>query len=260
MSDKKLELSEKTISMLEQVSVADFIDLFIKYPIVTRKLLLIRPKLPGDGYTMVTHKAAGLVKQKAKDAGWTVDNLEGNNATTENILKAIKKKPDFVVYYGHSLNIHNIPGQKNNQLEVAISPGNVGVLLGRTLSTVACYLAKVLGPAAIKAKVVAFLGYKTVHTVFTVGKLLDDFIEGSNAANYALLEGKKYEEAYQIGWNAYDQKWLYWSTLQKKGLLTPEGKKICPLALAAFLNNRDGLTRLGNPKGVARPIGIVVTT
>lgn len=57
--NKKYGLSEETISMLEQISVAEFIDLLSKYPVVTRKLLLIRPKVPGDDSWNFSYDAAG---------------------------------------------------------------------------------------------------------------------------------------------------------------------------------------------------------
>ncbi len=246
-------------SILEQVTVGQFLDLLSKYPIVTRKLLLIRPLRTGDGYTEFCHAAAELLKQDAQTGGWTVNDLAGNNATRAAVLNAIQQDdPDFVIHYGHSINMHNLSGQKNGQLEIAIGPGDAALLSGRSLSTVSCSTAKVLGPALISAKARAYLGYADLHTVYVGSGMAAEFTEASNAANLALLNGETYEVAYQIGRNAYDQKWLKWSSLQKQGKLTPLGKKICPLVMAALLKDRNGLTRLGNPRAVARPIGILL--
>jgi hypothetical protein len=51
----------------------------------SKKLVIIRPNVPGDNYTaMFSFNAAEQVKTKAIAEGWTVTDLGGNNANRAN--------------------------------------------------------------------------------------------------------------------------------------------------------------------------------
>jgi hypothetical protein len=262
---KNITLDDKK-ALLEKATFADVFDLLSKYPIVTRKLLLVSQILPTVSdtkspdygsymYTYITNKAAKLVRQHAESKNWKVTYLEGDNATKNKIINTIKtEKPDCFMWYGHS-NSSTLYGQNNGKLEMTISTSNVNNFSGRSVSTVGCLSASILGPKAITTKTLAYLGYISYHTVWAGSLTLEnDCIESSNAANYALLEGETYKVAYDIGWKAYDDKWKKWTKL--KTVNPKDG----PLIAASFLDNRDRLKRLGNPQVVARPIGILINT
>lgn len=280
-------ISEEISALLKNISIYTLIKNIFEesgYPVVTRKLLLIRQKLPRkkmDGYWVkdwseVTYDAAELVKAKAISEGWDVDDLGGNNATKLNILNSIQNDPDFILWYGHCCGIpcsSNLCGQVNDQPVPAISAqlGNVSLLSGRTVSANCCYTLKGVGKDAIKANAVAYLGYK-LALGFVTGALPlasiykeieDDFIEGANAPIITLLEGSTYEVALKKGWDMWNQK--YWKWVKKctpppGQSLTPLGKLVCGDLLPAFLDNRGGIDRLGEAKVVARPIGILLPT
>ena len=75
---------------------AHFIDLITKYPIVTRKLLLIYSS------ELFFGDAANDAKNKALSEGWTVFKYGGINATKANIEAAIQNEnPDFVLHFDH---------------------------------------------------------------------------------------------------------------------------------------------------------------
>lgn len=282
--DLEYTLSDELLAKMKSVSITAFIKSVFEsgYPLVTRKLLLVRQKLPRKtvkgatvkDFSEVTFEAAERVKNVAKTNGWTVEDLAGNNATQQNILAAFEKLPDFVLWYGHCYGVgacNNLAGQENDQLVSVIGSqaGHVQLLSGRTVNANCCLTAANVGLQAINAKAVAYLGY-TLYLGFVTGALPlaplfteieEDFIKGVNAPTIALLEGATYEAAFKKGWDVWDQKYDKWVTKctpPPGQSLTKEGQKLCQLVLPAFLDNRNGLDRLGNPKAVARPIGIVV--
>jgi hypothetical protein len=247
-----IEFPDKVLNM----NLASIIDLLNKYPIVTRKLLLIRPLRPNHPEEVAINNVADAFVKKAKDANWDVTDLKGNSATPTNIINNIKNwKPDFVVYYGHSYN-SNIPGQENNQLKVAISASNVSLLSKITASITACHTMTAVGIPAIKAGTIGYLGYKTSFTGVW-GSLLDhDFEESANAANIALLNGEKYTVAKDIGY----KRWKKFHTDLVNYLQTHPNVKIDPTIPPGILANANGLDYVGNSNAVARPIGILLST
>jgi hypothetical protein len=60
------------------------------------------------------------------------------------------------------------------------------------------------------------LGYDELHWVHLW--YLDKFIEASNAANYALLEGKTYQQAYDAGIAKYTEKFNELSPIDASAL------------------------------------------
>lgn len=168
-----------------------------------KKLLLIRPRKPGDDYTELgSYDWAGLVKQRALDLGWAVTDLAINDATRENVESKIEEiKPTLIMHYDHG-GTFTLWGQESNTLEPVIDSANVGLLANRVVSTVSCNSASGLGPLAIADGATSYLGYDEPHG-FVIG-YQDRFGEASNAANYALLACKSIEDAYQAGIDAYD--------------------------------------------------------
>ena len=225
----------------ELISIAELIRRwkFVK----SKKLLIIRPNCPGDNYTtLFSFPAATLVKNKAVAEGWTVTDLQGNNSNRANVESNINTvKPDFVIHYDHG-STFTIYGQNANAITPAIDDANVNLLAGRAVSTVSCQSAAGLGPLAIAATSKAYLGYDELHWVHLW--YLDKFNEASNAANNALLEGKTFQEAYDIAYAKYTEKWAE--------LVGPD-----PGAAALLLHDRDHLTLLGNPSARAYSIKIV---
>jgi hypothetical protein len=219
--------------------------LLVRWKIVTsKKLLIIRPNCPGDNYTtLFSFPSAGLVKNKAVAEGWTVTDLQGNNTNRANVETNINTvKPDYIIHYDHGSDF-TLYGQNANAITPAIDDANVNLLSGRAVSTVSCESATGLGPLAIASTAKAYLGYDDLHWVHLW--YLDKFEEASNAANYALLEGKTFQEAYDIAYAKYTEKWA-------------ELVGTDPGAAALLLHDRDHLTLLGNPAARANGIKIVL--
>jgi len=237
---KKIELPE----LAKVKDILSLSNLVIRWKIVkSKKLLIIRPNCPGDTYTtQFSFPSAELVKTKAVAEGWTVTDLQGNNTNRANVESNINTvKPDFVIHYDHGSNF-TIYGQNANAITPAIDNANVNLLAGRAVSTVSCESATGLGPLAIASAAKAYLGYDDLHWVHLW--YLDEFKEASNAANNALLEGKTYQEAYDIAFAKYTQKWA-------------EIVGADPGAAALLLHDRDHLTLLGNPNSRANGLKIV---
>jgi len=232
----------------QKIDVLPIAEILPKYPTIAwliqklkpwllKKLLIVRPKKPGDAYTeQFSFPAAELVKNKAVLEGWIVIDLQANDASREKVTSAItEQKPSFVIQYDHG-STYVLWGQESNVLEPAIDLSNVSLISGRALSTVSCQTAAGLGPSAIAATARAYLGYDELHWVHLWH--LAEFTEAANAANYALLEGKTFLEAYNIGYNKYTQKY---------NQLLP----VNTVAASLMLHDRDHLTRLGDPSARA---------
>ena len=258
----QVEISEKVLGM----NMSSILDLLNKYPIVTRKLLLIRPLRPNHPEEVAINNVANALVIKANEAGWDVTDLKGNSATPTNIENTINNwKPDFVVYYGHSY-LSNIPGQENDQLKVAISASNVSLLSNITASITACHTMIAVGKPAIAAGTIGYLGYNS-NFLIVWGSLKDnagnwgasldpDFEAATNAANIALLNGEKYSEAHEKGILRWKKFYDDLSTYLKNN----PNMLIDPTILPGILANSKGLDYLGNENAVARPIGILLST
>ena len=196
--EREMEMKKITYTKISEIAIHRLFPIMGK-----KKLLLIRPRIPGDDYTELgSYDWAGLVKQKALDLGWVVTDLGGNDATRENVESKINEvKPNLIIHYDHG-STFTLWGQEADSLEPAIDSANVGRLANRITSTVSCSSAGGLGPLAITNGATSYLGYDE-HHVFVSG-YQDKFGEASNAANYALLECKTVEEAYQAGIAAYN--------------------------------------------------------
>lgn len=204
----------------------------------SKKVVIIRPKFPSDPYTeLFSYQAAELVKNKAITEGWTVKDLKINDANRAKVTQTLTNTiQDFVVHYDHG-DFFVMCGQNNNQIENAIDNNNVTMLKNRAASTVSCRTAVGLGPLAIATGAKAYLGYSDLHWVYFAWT--NEFTEAANAANFALLEGKTYQQAYNLAYTVYTQKYLQ--------ILAAMDWP----AAAAMLHNRDCLTLLGDPNAIA---------
>jgi hypothetical protein len=233
---------------LQRISAASLIEMISKYPIVTRKLMIVCPKRPSHDEEIAMSNTADLMKAAAIAGDWEiVADLRGNNASATKIQNAITSKvPDFFTYYGHSLNLY-IPGQKNNNLEFAITAANANVFLNRNACVTACKTLLSVGTPAVSANCVAYMGYNDYFTgvYYTGGGIISEFAEAVNAVYIALLEGRTFKDAKQIGWNKWDDLWKLWVK-----------NSVDPSFTAGVLANRNALDFVGEPRGVARPIGL----
>lgn len=169
-----------------------------------KRLVLIRPNIPNDDYTNIgSYVWAGAIKQYALDKGWQVRDMAGNNANRTDVEDTIDDfRPTLVLHYDHGSTFTQW-GQDNNLFDAVIDANNVGLLTNRVASTVSCHTATGLGPLAINSGSKAYLGYDDTH-VFVIPRAAE-FGAASNAANRALLECKRVEEAYAEGLAAYDR-------------------------------------------------------
>jgi hypothetical protein len=238
-----ISVADNTKILADKLS---YLNLIKKWHLATsKKLLIIRPNVPGDNYTaMFSYNAAGLVKNKAISEGWTVTDLQANNANRTNVEQTINNvKPDFIIHYDHGSS-YTLYGQNSNSITAAIDSANVDLLSKRAVSTVSCESAIGLGPLAISsAETKAYLGYDDLHWVHLW--YLDQFTEAANAANFALLEGKTYQQAYDIAIQKYNEKYV-------------ELAPVDATAAGLMLHDRDHLQLLGNPS--AKASGIIIST
>jgi hypothetical protein len=251
------------MSALANITAIGLLDMISKYPVVTRRMLLIVPQIKGDNLEAQMNKAADKLKTEATAKLWTVIERRGTAATNSAILNALATEdPDFVVYYGHSVSA-NIGAYSSSGPNIAISASNANVLSGRTASITACSTLNTVGTAAVKATCVAYMGYSSLYTaVFSASKatnaiilsapLTQEWIDGTNAVNHALIDGATFEDAKAAGRKAWDDIWLKWTAKRK---LDPKIPAFIPASAA---DNRDRLDFVGTPNAVARPIGLLV--
>jgi hypothetical protein len=231
-----ISLTADAKKLVENLSYANLLN---RWRLKTsKKLLLIRPNVPGDNYTAVfSYNAAEQVKTKAVAEGWTVTDLAANNANRANIETTVNSvKPDFIIHYDHGSS-YTLYGQNSNAIVAAIDSGNVDLLTKRAVSTVSCESAIGLGPLAVSsAETKAYLGYDELHWVHLW--YLAKFTEAANAANYALLEGKTYQQAYDIAIQKYTEKYNELASVDAS-------------AAGLMLHDRDHLRLLGDPNAKA---------
>ena len=147
----------------------------------------------------------------------------------------------LVIHYDHG-SAFTLWGQENNALEAGLDEQNIDTISGRILSTVSCLSASGLGPAAIGEGATSYLGYTDLHSFWTGYE--DEFGEAANAANFALLECKTLQQAFDIGWAAYDD--LYNDLLAQGGFAA---NFVAPTAL----HDRDCFALLGSTTAMACP-------
>jgi len=216
-------------------------------PPLRKKMLLIRPTVTGDRFTEDSYVWAELVREKAVTEGWEVEDLSGRDATRNNIEDALSviaiERPVLVFHYDHgsefTLHGHSIDRRDLDidDFAPALDDHNIDVAAGTFVSAMACLSASGLGPLAIYERVSGYLGY--AEALWGSISHPDRFGEAVNAPNYALLEGKTPEEAYEIGYQA-------WERVRQEELeeaRTRDGL-FAYASMAAAQINRDGLTLL----------------
>jgi hypothetical protein len=222
----------KLVDISKYTSIKSFTLHLIKK---SKKLLLIRPLKQGDDFTTkFSFPASELVKAKAIALKWDVHELTGNDTGRYGVEAALKNfKPDLVIHYDHG-SVFTLYGVYNDWPESSIDPNNVSLLSGMAVSTVSCDSVKGLGPMAIASSVRAYLGYD--ETITVEASHLDIFMEAANAANFALLEGKTFQEAYDAGRAKYTEKF-------NEQIATKDME-----VAAGILHDRDSLKLLGDPQ------------
>jgi hypothetical protein len=223
--------------ILERLSASKF----IKWRFATsKKLLIIRSNVPKDNYTTYFSFLAGeKVKAKAIAEGWTVTDLQANNTNRANVEQTITNvKPDFIIHFDHGSQ-YALYGQDNNAIVVVLDAANTSLFEGRAVSTVSCESALGLGPLAVDSNAKAYMGYDDLHWVHLW--YTNDFIEASNAANYALLEGKTFQQAYDLAIQKYNEKY--------DALVTVDS-----VAAGLMLQDRDRLQIVGDASAKASGI------
>lgn len=207
---------------------------------MSKKLLIIRPNTPGDDWTSkFTFDASREIASKARSKDWEVTELEGNDANRTRVEKCIKKeKPDLIIHYGHGWH-DRLWGQRDDKKESVLSSefyfGNVGLLTSSVVSTVSCFSACAWGfgecAVATNRSTKAYLGYDV--PICCNFDYQEYFARAANAANIALLEGKTFQKAKEIGYEQY--------TAEYKKLLALDDPYVQLFVAPFMLLNRDHL-------------------
>jgi hypothetical protein len=210
----------------------------------SKKLLLIRPKIPGDEFTNKFSFPASDFKAKAQGKGWQVTELQCSYTDRNTVQDTIiKEKPDFIIHYDHG-GAFKLYGQEYNERDpsqgIILDPSNIGCLGKAVVSTVSCSSALGLGPSAVATNTrteKAYLGYDVpIACEYEYTKY---FIRAANAANDALLAGKTFQDAKDIGYKQY--------TVEINKLLTlNDPTYINFLAAILMLIDRDHLRLIGD--------------
>jgi hypothetical protein len=234
----KSELITQKVALNKELAQNLSLSNLIKLWYTTKNILIIRPKFPNDNYTsLFSFSAAEQIKTKAGTEGWNITDLAINDANRTKVTSTINSKLfDFIVHYDHGGDFV-MCGQNNNQFENAIDNLNVDLLKGKAASTVSCDTAIGLGPLAVTSGARAYLGYNDLHWVYFAWT--SQFTQAANAGNIALLEGKTYQEAYNIAYNVH-------TTMYNQILAANDVP-----AASAMLHNRNCLTLLGDPNAKA---------
>jgi len=131
--------------------------------------------------------------------------LDGNDATRRNVEDEIRNlDPDLIIHYGHGGDDKLFGQFKEPVLECTVGRENVYLLSSAVVATVSCSSAKILGPEAVRISTrdkKAYLGY--VLPMCCVFGYRDYFTRAANAAIYALIEGKDFQTAKDIGYQKY---------------------------------------------------------
>ena len=177
-----------------------------------KRLLIIRPKIPYDYWTMYTSEASKHFKDDAeKKYGWTVTELDSDEANRIEVEFRIQNEiPNLIIHYGHGWP-DRLWGQRNNRKESVLSSAfgeeNANLLSSASVSTVSCSSTLDLGKRAVEANTrnekTYYLGYD--FPIYCNYDYIPYFERAANAANDALIEGKTFQKARDIGYNKYTE-------------------------------------------------------
>ena len=220
------------------------------------KLLLIIPNDLNDDFTSkFSYPAAALLPNYASQKGWDVTVLGSPSeaiADRTNVESNLppNKNPDLVIHYGHGMPTELKGSGKDIVLNCKGSNKNVpDKLTWAVVSTVSCFSALDFGNCALKKNRIergqskgGFLGY-TGPMGANYGDYKEHFISAANAANYALLDGKSFEEARKIGYEQY--------TKELDDLHDLHDPYVELFVATMMWADRLFLTRLGDPTATA---------
>jgi len=160
------------------------------------------------------------VVKKAKDEGFDVKCLHGDDDTKENLEKALSDNPDaFLTGIGHG-NANCFTGQ--NKKPMIVEGQSEGIVANHAWYPLSCEVGASLGKAVVRTGCPAFCGYDKKF-VFALskrsgkgGEAARGFMEANNAVPLTLIEGGDFDDAYK----AAQAKFQEWVEKEKK-----EGKK-----------------------------------
>ncbi len=164
-------------------------------------LLITRPKY--EDTTRYLFYWSDFILKESHEKGFECIDLSEEKATKERFLGTLRKKSGvrmLVVLNGHG-NDQAITGQGN---KIIINVEDVALLSDKIIYARACSSAKTLGPSAVSAGALAYIGYDIEFVFFTendkLSRPLEDktaalFLEPSNHVPIALLKGHTASDA-----------------------------------------------------------------
>ncbi|MCX9085513.1 MAG: hypothetical protein OIN87_12040 [Candidatus Methanoperedens sp.] len=177
------------------------------------RMLITRPY--HDSTTAYLFKWSEHLVDAADKQGISCSDFAGPKASRSEVEKYLhKQNPSLVVFNGHGSD-DTIFGHKN---EVLIQSGdNEHLLNSKTVYSVSCSSAKVLGLKAVDAGAKCFIGYDDAFIFASdkncsAGRELDDelalpFLDSSNQVVLSLLDGRTSGEAHEKS-QAFFRKWI----------------------------------------------------
>jgi len=191
--------------------------------------------------------------KKAKDEGFDVKCLRGDDDTKENLEKALSDNPDaFLTGIGHG-NADCFTGQDKKPM--IVKGENEGIVANHAWYPLSCEVGASLGKAVVRGGCPAFCGYDKKF-VFSLSKRSGDggraaqgFKEANNAVPLALIEGKDFDGAFKAAQNKFSE----WIEKEKKEGNKKRVKwllhdKKCQVAPATSDAYGDGNTKIKEAK------------
>lgn len=181
--------------------------------------------------------------KKAKEEGFEVHYLRGDEDRKENLEKLLKDEPEgFLTGIGHG-NKTTYTGQ--NKEPMIVEGQNEGIVSGHPWYALSCLVGASLGKAVVRADCPAFCGYEK-EFIFAVDKSEPDggrpsqgFKEANNAVVLDLIDGGDFDSAYKKSQTKFREwiekerkegnrdrvKWLLWDKRHMVAPATESGKE-----------------------------------